>query len=69
MIDRDLAIRLGEVFAGDLAGSVRITYEEWKRRPYLERILAMFGVVFARQSLTLTRRRGGRESAVYIGVR
>jgi cardiolipin synthase len=50
VIDRDLAERLGEVFARDLAGSVRITYEEWARRPYLERILALFGLVFARQA-------------------
>jgi cardiolipin synthase len=50
VIDRGLATRLAEVFAGDLAGSVRITYEEWKRRPYVERILANFGRVFARQA-------------------
>ena len=50
VIDRDLAARLAEVFARDLAGSVRITYEDWKRRPYLERILALFGRVFARQA-------------------
>ncbi len=50
VIDRHLAERLAEVFAGDLASSERITYAEWKRRPYMERFLALFGLVFARQA-------------------
>ena len=36
--DEGLAMRLAEDFATDLAASVEITYDEWRRRSIFERI-------------------------------
>ncbi len=47
--DARLAARLEEDFARDLADSRAISYEEWQRRPLLERVQGWFGWMLERQ--------------------
>ncbi len=46
---RELAGRLEEDFQRDLAQAKRITYEEWKNRPWRERIVEWLGMLIERQ--------------------
>jgi cardiolipin synthase len=48
-LDEGLATRLEEDFQADLEVSRRITYEEWRRRPALERANELLGRVLERQ--------------------
>lgn len=48
-MDRPLAARLLGDFEADLAASRRITYGEWKDRPWTERVMAQLGAVLERQ--------------------
>jgi cardiolipin synthase len=47
--DRELAARLLQDFAGDLAESERITYEKWRRRSLFGRAHEWLGWVLERQ--------------------
>jgi cardiolipin synthase A/B len=47
--DRELALRLKQDFSRDLEHSHRISYEEWRRRPLLERVTESFGWLLERQ--------------------
>ena len=47
--DETLATRLAEDFARDLANSQEITYEQWVRRPLLQRAPELLGWVLERQ--------------------
>jgi cardiolipin synthase len=47
--DPDLARRLEADFETDFSESHEITFEQWRRRPILERILAMIARPFERQ--------------------
>jgi cardiolipin synthase len=47
--DARFAARLEEDFARDLADSRAISYEEWQRRPLLERVQGWFGWMLERQ--------------------
>lgn len=49
LVDRTLAARLDEDFSRDMAASLRVTLDEWARRPVLERVLAFLGVALERQ--------------------
>ena len=49
VLDTELADELERDFAADLAQSRAITLEEWRRRPYSERALAMLGRLLERQ--------------------
>jgi cardiolipin synthase len=49
VLDSDLAGELEGDFAADLAQSRAITLEEWRRRAYSERALAMLGRLLERQ--------------------
>src|SRR6266576_6032087 len=44
-----LASRLSEDFQCDLSKSLRITYEEWSRRPVSERVMETLGRILERQ--------------------
>jgi cardiolipin synthase len=48
--DAQLAARLDEDFARDLARSRPITYEEWRRRPFTERIQEVLAGLLQRQA-------------------
>jgi cardiolipin synthase len=48
-MDAQLASRLLDDFENDVAASRRITYEEWHRRPWHERTLALLGFFLERQ--------------------
>jgi cardiolipin synthase A/B len=48
-LDRELAARLEEDFAADIAQSSAVTYEEWKRRSLFERAHEWLGWVIERQ--------------------
>ena len=48
-LDEGLADRLEQDFQRDLAGSRRITYKKWKRRPIFERIHEWLGWILERQ--------------------
>jgi len=45
----ELAARLDEDFERDLAESRPIDYEEWRKRPWWERVTELFSAVFERQ--------------------
>ena len=47
--DPDFTQRLQQDFAKDLACSRKVTYQEWKRRPVLERAPELLGWVLERQ--------------------
>lgn len=49
IIDAGFAREQRRLFEADLKQSKRITYEEWRRRPYRERFLELFAVMFARE--------------------
>ena len=48
-VDAQLASRLLDDFESDVAASHGITYEEWNRRPWSERVLALIGFFLERQ--------------------
>jgi cardiolipin synthase len=48
-MDDQLAKRLLDDFEKDVAASHRVTYEEWNRRPWRERVLALLGFFLERQ--------------------
>jgi len=48
-MDAALAARLLQDFAADVAASRVITYDDWLRRPWHERLLALLGVFLERQ--------------------
>jgi len=48
-LDETLAARIEEDFQRDLAGSHRITYNEWRKRPLLERAHECLGWILERQ--------------------
>jgi cardiolipin synthase len=48
-VDAQLASRLLVDFENDVAASHRITFEEWNRRPWHERMLALLGFFLERQ--------------------
>jgi cardiolipin synthase len=45
----ELAERLAEDFATDMAESCSVTYHEWRRRPIYERVTELFGWILERQ--------------------
>jgi cardiolipin synthase len=47
--DGEMSRRLTEDFMNDLQSSRSITYDEWKRRPVLERVTESFGAIIQRQ--------------------
>jgi cardiolipin synthase len=47
--DSELAARLNEDFATDLAASQEVTYEQWKRRSIFERMHEWLGLLLERQ--------------------
>ena len=47
--DPEFTQRLQQDFANDLAHSRKVTYQEWKRRPVLERVPELLGWVLERQ--------------------
>jgi len=47
--DEALAARIAEDFARDRAESAPVSYEEWRRRPLLERAHELFGMLLERQ--------------------
>jgi len=47
--DPEFTQRLQQDFANDLAHSRKVTYQEWKRRPVLERAPELLGWVLERQ--------------------
>ena len=49
VLERGLAARLERDFAADLEQSKAITLQEWQRRPYAERALALAGRLLERQ--------------------
>jgi cardiolipin synthase A/B len=49
MRDAEFVEQLGSDFARDIANSERVTYEQWRRRPLLERAPELLGWVFERQ--------------------
>jgi cardiolipin synthase len=49
VLDAAFATRLDEDFTRDLANSREITYEQWKRRPQIERAHELFGWLLERQ--------------------
>jgi cardiolipin synthase len=48
-MDDQLAKRLLDDFEKDVAASHRVTYDEWNRRPWRERVLALLGFFLERQ--------------------
>ena len=42
--DRAIARRLDEIFAQDLALSRRVTYEDWRRRGFVSRLLELLAI-------------------------
>ena len=49
ILERELAARLQADFARDLTRSRAISLEEWRRRPFAERLAAALGRVIERQ--------------------
>jgi phosphatidylserine/phosphatidylglycerophosphate/cardiolipin synthase-like enzyme len=49
VMDAGVAARLLEDFDRDLGQSRAISYEEWRRRPFLERFEELFGWLIERQ--------------------
>ena len=49
VLDRDVADRVLEDFESDLRRCRRISFQEWARRPALERLLGLIASVFSRQ--------------------
>lgn len=49
-IDPDLAARLESDFEAEKAKSRQITYEQWRRRPVFEKLLALPGLLIQRQA-------------------
>ncbi len=47
--DKALAARMTECFENDLGKSRAITYEEWQRRPFTEKVTGMVGRIIERQ--------------------
>jgi cardiolipin synthase len=48
ILSREFAAEMEEMFAGDLAESDQIQWEEWKERPLADRIREWFAHLFAR---------------------
>jgi cardiolipin synthase len=49
VLDRNFAARMTETFQQDLGHSQRIRYDQWKKRPVLERAFEWIGWIFERQ--------------------
>jgi cardiolipin synthase len=49
VLDRRFAVRMTETFQQDLGHSQRIRYDQWKKRPVLERAFEWIGWTFERQ--------------------
>jgi cardiolipin synthase len=47
ILSREFAITMEEMFAGDLAESDQVRWEEWKRRPVLLKIREWFSHLLA----------------------
>ena len=46
VLNREFAVEMEKMFAGDLAESEQIRWEEWKRRPVLLKIRGWFSHLF-----------------------
>ena len=49
VLDPVLAARLTQDFWKDVQQSKEITFEQWKKRPHIERALESFGALLERQ--------------------
>lgn len=49
VLDKEFAARIDEDFRKDRAASREITFEQWKNRPYFERVHEAFGQILERQ--------------------
>ena len=49
IVDAVLATRLQHDFARDLGNSREVSFDEWRRRPVLEKLVALLGVALERQ--------------------
>jgi cardiolipin synthase len=52
ILSREFATEMEKMFAGDLAESDQIRWEEWKKRPLFLKVWEWFSHLFARRSDT-----------------